>query len=333
MSTTPPVLAIPGISVGLSTRLQDGLAKVDELITATVDYDDPLIADASAHLFDAGGKRVRPLLTLLAAELGTGPNPDVVAAAAGCELTHLASLYHDDVMDEADVRRGVPSANAKYDNSTAILIGDLLFGKASELVAGLGAEAVLIQARTFVRLCAGQIRDDRPSPPGVDPVEYYLGVLADKAGALIATSARYGAMFSGCSAETVDVITAFGERLGVAFQMADDLIDISSDGTETGKTPGTDLREGVATLAVLYARAGTDPRDARLRELLGGDLRDDARLTEALDLLRTNAALEQARERTRAVGAEAVALLGGLPESDAKTALTALVTSVVDRLG
>ena len=198
MNASPPVLAVPGIAPELAARVQDGLARVDDLILTTVDHDDPLVAQASAHLAEAGGKRFRPLLTLLASELGTGVSDQVVAAGAGVELTHLASLYHDDVMDEAEVRRGVPSANAKYDNSTAILVGDLLFGKASELVAGLGAEAVLIQARAFVRLCAGQIRDDRPCPPGEDPVDYYLGVLHDKTGSLISTAARYGAMFGGC---------------------------------------------------------------------------------------------------------------------------------------
>jgi heptaprenyl diphosphate synthase len=316
---------------GLAARVQEGMTRVDDLILATVDHDDPLIAQASAHLAEAGGKRFRPLLTLLASELGTGVSEPVIAAGAGVELTHLASLYHDDVMDEAEVRRGVPSANAKYDNSTAILVGDLLFGKASELVAGLGAEAVLIQAQAFVRLCAGQIRDDRPCPPGEDPVEYYLGVLHDKTGALIATAARYGAMFGGCPDDVIELMAAYGERLGVAFQLADDLIDIASDASETGKTPGTDLREGVDTLAVLYAKR--DPADLRLSELLAGDLRDDERLAEALALLRANPAVERARETTRGVGAQAVALLAPLPESDAKAALTALVTSVVDRVG
>jgi heptaprenyl diphosphate synthase len=331
MSASPPVLAVPGIAPGLAARVQEGMTRVDDLILATVDHDDPLIAQASAHLAEAGGKRFRPLLTLLASELGTGVSEPVIAAGAGVELTHLASLYHDDVMDEAEVRRGVPSANAKYDNSTAILVGDLLFGKASELVAGLGAEAVLIQAQAFVRLCAGQIRDDRPCPPGEDPVEYYLGVLHDKTGALIATAARYGAMFGGCPDDVIELMAAYGERLGVAFQLADDLIDIASDASETGKTPGTDLREGVDTLAVLYAKR--DPADLRLSELLAGDLRDDERLAEALALLRANPAVERARETTRGVGAQAVALLAPLPESDAKAALTALVTSVVDRVG
>lgn len=333
MSPIPPVLALPSVSEALAERLQQGLADVDETLRSEVDHDDPFIAEAAAHLADAGGKRFRPLLTLLAAEIGTGINPDVVAAATGVELTHLASLYHDDVMDEADVRRGAPSANAKYDNSTAILVGDLLFGTASSIIADLGPEAVKIQAQTFVRLCAGQIRDDRPCPPGVDPVDYYLHVLADKTGVLIATAARYGAMFGGCAPETVETLRAYGERLGMAFQLADDLIDISSEAGETGKTPGTDLREGKATLPVLYARASQDPADARLKELLASDLRDDARLEEALVLLRGHEAMERAREHTFDVARQAQAALSALPDSEAKAALLALTTGVVTRVG
>ncbi|TQJ49487.1 polyprenyl synthetase family protein [Phycicoccus sp. SLBN-51] len=333
MSATPPVLALPSVSSGLTERLQQGLADVDALLRREVDHDDPFIAEANVHLAEAGGKRFRPLLTLLAAEVGEGINDEVVAAATGVELTHLASLYHDDVMDEADVRRGAPSANAKYDNSTAILVGDLLFGTASSIIADLGPVAVKIQAETFVRLCSGQIRDDRPCPPGTDPVDYYLGVLADKTGVLIATAARYGAMFSGCSQEVVETLREYGERLGMAFQLADDLIDIASEREETGKTPGTDLREGKATLPVLLTRASTDPADARLKELLGSDLRDDDLLAEALRLLRAHPAMEQARERTYAVARQAQDALRPLPEGEAKEALLALATGVVDRVG
>ena len=195
------------------------------------------------------------MLTILAAELGDGVNEEVVTAAAAVELTHLASLYHDDVMDEADLRRGTPTANTAYGNSTAILVGDLLFGHASALVSELGPEAVRIQAETFIRLCTGQIRDDRQAPGGEDPSAYYLRVLEDKTGVLIATAARYGAMFSGCSADVVETMRVYGERLGMAFQLADDLIDIESSEDELGKTPGTDLREGKRTLAVLHALA------------------------------------------------------------------------------
>jgi heptaprenyl diphosphate synthase len=330
---TPAVLALPGASDELRARLGAGLVAVNDLIEARVDHDDAFIAEASAHLVAAGGKRFRPLLTLLAAELGDGADERVVAAAAGVELTHLASLYHDDVMDEAEVRRGAPSANALYDNSTAILVGDLLFGTASDIVADLGPEAVKIQARTFVRLCAGQIRDDRPCPPDEDPVDYYLGVLADKTGVLIATAARYGAMFSGCSPEVVETMREFGERLGVAFQLADDLIDIASDADATGKTPGTDLREGKRTLPVLHALASTDPADARLKELLLGDLADDDRLAEALTLLRAHPAMERARAHTEAVARQAQDVLDPLPPSEARDALYALATGVVTRAG
>jgi heptaprenyl diphosphate synthase len=333
MSPTPPVLTLPSTSEALSARLQQGLAEVDARLRREIDHDDPFIAEAGSHLAQAGGKRFRPLLTLLASELGSGINDDVIAAAAGVELTHLASLYHDDVMDEAQVRRGAASANAAYGNSTAILVGDLLFGTASSIIADLGAEAVKIQAQTFVRLCSGQIRDDREPGPGVDPVEYYLGVLEDKTGVLIATAARYGAMFAGCPPETVAIMREYGERLGMAFQLADDLIDIASAPDETGKTPGTDLREGKATLPVLYARGSVDPADARLRELLAADLRDDRLLAETLELLRAHPAMDRAREHTNAVARQAQDALAPLPPSEAKTALLALATSVVTRVG
>ncbi len=334
---TPSVLAVPGATPALTARLQAGLAQVDALMREVVDHDDPFIAGASAHLVEAGGKRFRPMLTLLAAEVGHGINDQVVRAAAGVELTHLASLYHDDVMDEASVRRGVVSVNRAYDNSTAILVGDLLFGKASELVAGLGAEAVLIQAQAFVRLCSGQIRDDRPCPEGMDPVDYYLDVLADKTGVLIATAGRYGGMFSGASPQTVEILRAYGEKVGIAFQLADDLIDVASDADEMGKEPGTDLREGVDTLVVLRAKAIADPSepaDARLLELLGRDLSDDDDgVAEALSLLRSHRAFTLATEQTEGVAREAQALLDPLPDSDAKAALRSLALSVVQRTG
>ncbi len=333
MRANPPVLALPGVAGGLGERLGIGLGRVEELIARRVDHHDPFIAEASGHLVNAGGKRFRPVLTLLAAELGIGTTDAVVASAAAVELTHLASLYHDDVMDEAALRRGAESANAKYDNSTAILVGDLLFGTASEIIADLGAEPVRIQAQTFVRLCAGQIRDDRPCPPGTDPVDYYLGVLADKTGVLIATAARYGAMFSDCPPATVAIMREFGERLGVAFQLADDLIDIASDRADTGKTPGTDLREGKQTLPVLHALASSDPADARLKELLRSDLREDPLLDEALALLRRHPAMDRARARTRDEARQAREVLAPLPDSEAKDALGALATGVVERVG
>ncbi|MEO7269983.1 MAG: polyprenyl synthetase family protein [Knoellia sp.] len=324
-------LALPEVSAGLQERLTDGLARVEALIEERIDHDDAFIAEANVHLLRAGGKRFRPMLTILAAELGDGVNDSVVTAAAAVELTHLASLYHDDVMDEAELRRGTPTANTAYGNSTAILIGDLLFGHASALVAELGPVAVRIQAETFIRLCTGQIRDERQAPDGEDSGAYYLRVLEDKTGVLIATAARYGAMFAGCGDDVVETMRVYGERLGMAFQLADDLIDIESSAEELGKLPGMDLREGKRTLAVLHALASTSPEDARLQELLVSDLSGDPDLAEALGLLRAHPALEQARGETRAVGEQAQDALAGLPDSEAKTALLALATSVTHR--
>ncbi|GAB3759026.1 MULTISPECIES: polyprenyl synthetase family protein [Yimella] len=332
MSTSPTdtsTIGVPGASEELATRLAEGLTQVDARLREVVQHDDPFIAGASKHLVEAGGKRFRPLLTLLACELGDGRNEQVVDAAVGVELTHLASLYHDDVMDEADLRRGVPSANAEYDNSTAILIGDLLFGKASAIMAGLGPDAVRIQAETFVRLCTGQIEDDRQAPADADPMAHYLDVLADKTGSLIATAARYGAMFSGAADDVVETLTKYGELVGMVFQLADDVLDVSSD--VSGKPAGTDLREGVRTLPVLYALASTDPADDRLKELVSRPLTDPAEHAEALALLRAHPALQQAREHTVAVAASARALLDGLGDSDAVQTLRALPEGVAER--
>ncbi len=322
---------VPGIDADFDQRLQDNLSLVEDRLQEVVGHDDDFISGASHHLLDAGGKRFRPLLTLLVSELGTGCNVQVIDAAAGVELTHLASLYHDDVMDEATVRRGVTAANLAYDNSTAILIGDLLFGRASQLVAGLGAQAVRIQADTFVRLCAGQIKDDRQAPEGQDPMDYYLQVLAGKTGSLIATAARYGGMFAGVPAPTIELVARYGELLGMVFQLSDDLLDVASNEQESGKLAGADLREGVTTLPVLYVRASTDPADDRLKDLLSHPLVDEDEFYEALGLLRAHPAMRQAQEHTVAVAREAVALLDGLSDGDAVEALRALPMSVAAR--
>ncbi|MBB2894746.1 polyprenyl synthetase family protein [Flexivirga oryzae] len=320
---------MPSASRALTDRLTDGLAAVDVRLTEVVQHEDEFIAGASQHLL-SGGKRFRPLLTLLASELGTGVNDAVIDAAVGVELTHIASLYHDDVMDAAERRHGKSSVNAAYDNITAIIVGDLLFGRASEIVAGLGSEAARIQAQTFVRLCAGQIRDDRQAPADADPMEHYLGVLADKTGSLIATAARYGAMFGGCPPETVAIMRQYGELVGMVFQLSDDVLDIASDGA-SGKTPGTDLREGVTTLPVLYARASKDPADDRLKSLLSHPLTDDAEHAEALEILRSHPALEQARRHTEAVADQAVALLEPLGDGDALQVMRDLPGQVASR--
>src|SRR6188474_775606 len=213
----------------LDDALQQRLALVEERLRDAVSQSDRLADATSRHLVNAGGKRLRPLLTLLVAELGDGSRREVVDAAVVVELTHLATLYHDDVMDSAPLRRGAPAAHEVWGNSVAILTGDLLFARASATVAGLGPDAVRIQARTFERLCLGQLHETVGPRPDEDPVAHYLQVLADKTASLVATSARFGAMFSGCRPDVVRTVTAFGEKIGVAFQLADDVIDLTSD--------------------------------------------------------------------------------------------------------
>ncbi|WP_069814457.1 polyprenyl synthetase family protein [Streptomyces sp. TP-A0874] len=330
-----------GLSVrdqALEADLQAGLAAVEEGLLEITKSDVPFITDAAQHLVRAGGKRFRPLLVTLAAQFGDPHAPGVVPAAVVVELTHLATLYHDDVMDQADVRRGVASANANWDNSVAVLTGDFLFARASHILADLGPAAVLIQAEAFERLVTGQILETAGPRDGRDPIDHYLDVLAGKTGSLIAVAGRFGAMMSGADESVVDILTQYSERLGIAFQLADDVLDITSESRESGKTPGTDLREGVATLPVLHlraqAQASGSPEDLELCALLDSDLAgDDEKLAEVLRRLRVHPALELARRETVRYAAEARAMLDPLPECAAKSALQELCDAVVHRAG
>ena len=330
--TSTSALALPVTDSALADRLRERMTLVEEALTRHVRSRAGFVTEAASHLMEAGGKRFRPLLVLLAAETGERPDSDeVVTAACVVELTHLASLYHDDVMDEAVLRRGAESANARWDNHVAILTGDFLFSKSSELTAELGADAVRIQAQTFTRLVEGQILETVPPGPGEDPLAHYLDVVAGKTGSLIATAARYGARFGGAPREVEEALTAYGEIVGSAFQLSDDILDIASDTVESGKTPGTDLREGVPTLPVLMAQQSTDPDDARLLELLAGDLTDDDRHAEALDLLRKHPALDEARAYVVARAQEAKDLLSAVPDGPVRSALEAFADIVATR--
>ena len=330
--TSTSALALPVTDSALADRLRERMTLVEEALTRHVRSRAGFVTEAASHLMEAGGKRFRPLLVLLAAETGERPDSDeVVTAACVVELTHLASLYHDDVMDEAVLRRGAESANARWDNHVAILTGDFLFSKSSELTAELGADAVRIQAQTFTRLVEGQILETVPPGPGEDPLAHYLDVVAGKTGSLIATAARYGARFGGAPREVEEALTAYGEIVGSAFQLSDDILDIASDTVESGKTPGTDLREGVPTLPVLMAQQSSDPDDARLLELLAGDLTDDDRHAEALDLLRKHPALDEARAYVVARAQEAKDLLSAVPDGPVRSALAAFADIVATR--
>lgn len=330
---TDSLLGLPVPDAELEARLSADLARVEVGLAEAVTSDDPFVADAARYLVDAGGKRFRPLLVLLAAQFGDPDAWGVVPAGVVVELTHLATLYHDDVMDEAKLRRGAESANARWDNTIAILTGDFLFARSSAILADLGPEAVRIQARTFERLCTGQIRETVGPRKGQDPVAHHLEVVADKTGSLIAASGRYGSLMAGASADQVDVLTEFGERIGVAFQLADDLVDITSESMQSGKTPGTDLREGIPTLAGLIALTSEDPYDARLKELLARALPDDDEHAEALALLRAHPAVDEARKQARAWSDSARELLFSLPQGPPRDVLALLCDYVVSRTG
>jgi heptaprenyl diphosphate synthase len=328
----------------LAAEVLDDLARVEASLMETAHPSNELCTEASRHAVAAGGKRFRALLVLLAARFGDPKDPRVTRAAVAIELTHLATLFHDDVMDEADVRRGHPSVNSRWSNSVAILTGDFLFAEASGILAGLGPEAVRIQAETFSRLVAGQMAETVGLRPGQDPLDHYMHVITEKTGSLIATSGRFGAMFSGAPAEAAARIAVACEQLGVAWQLSDDVIDIASDSAQSGKTPGTDLRQGVQTLPVLYALRWSAPTvqpaaasagaDERLRWLLTeANLADEALLSEALDLLRAHPALAESRAQVLSWTQGARNDFMALPDVPARAAFLALCDFVEKRAG
>lgn len=317
----------------LLKSLESGLEIVEENLKQATSHADKIAGASARHLVDAGGKRVRPTLVLLSAQLGDAKNQDIIDAAVVVELTHLATLYHDDVMDDAPTRRGVPTAQMIWGNSIAILTGDLLFARASQVGSRLGEESLILQADTFERLCLGQLHETIGPNETEDPIAHYIQVMADKTGSLIAAAARLGIMLSGAPREYLEPMGAYGEKVGVAFQLIDDVIDISAAGP-SGKTPGTDLRAGVPTLPVLLLRkaaASGDDEAVSLLALIDGGLEDDARLQEALVRLRNHPVAEQAYLEAKRWADEAVASISVLPDGPVKNALALFAQAVVDR--
>lgn len=318
--------------LALIAKLEAGVAKVEQGLLSATKHTDPVAKDAARHLVEAGGKRIRPVLVLLAAQLGNPELEAVTASAVVVELTHLATLYHDDVMDEAPTRRGVPTAQVIWGNNLAILTGDLLFARASQLAAGLGTEIIKLQSFTFERLCLGQMHETVGPLPGDNPTEHYIQVLADKTGSLIASSAQMGLLASGADRAYETPLVEFGEAIGVAFQLIDDVIDISEAGP-SGKTPGTDLRAGVPTLPVLLLRdlAKTDLEAKALLAEIDGDLSSDEALAAVVTKLRNHPVAAEAEAEARRWAAKAIAAIEPLPEGSVKKALVTFANAVVDR--
>jgi len=318
--------------------IEAGLDRVEAGLLAEVSFADNLADATTRYLLEAGGKRVRPTLTLLTSQLGSGVSDDVITAAEAIEITHLASLYHDDVMDEANMRRGVPSAQSVWGNSVAILTGDLLFARASKLISGLGEQAIKVQADTFERLCLGQLHETIGPREGEDPIEHYLQVLADKTGSLIAASAQMGVIFGKAPVEYEQAVLDFGERIGIAFQLIDDVIDLSAQAEVTGKAAGTDLRAGVATLPLLFLRrdAETDADAAALLVRIehgveNADVDDGTEFAAAVADLREHPVTRRTLDEAHRWAAEATAALAPLPAGPVKKALTRFAETVVER--
>jgi heptaprenyl diphosphate synthase len=317
----------------LLKSLEAGLEVVEAKLIDSTSHADKIASASVRHLVAAGGKRVRPTLVLLAAQFGDATKQDVIDAAVVVELTHLATLYHDDVMDDAPTRRGVPTAQMIWGNSIAILTGDLLFARASQVGSHLGQESLTLQADTFERLCLGQLHETIGPSETDNAIAHYIQVMADKTGSLIAASARLGIMLSGAPREYMEPMGAYGEKVGVAFQLIDDVIDISEAGP-SGKTPGTDLRAGVPTLPVLLLRKAAASGDAEavsLLALIDGGLEDDDRLEEALVRLRNHAVAEESYLEAKRWADDAVAAISSLPDGPVKNALELFAQAVVDR--
>ncbi|MCR2764600.1 polyprenyl synthetase family protein [Microbacterium sp. zg.B48] len=321
----------------LASTVKAGLVRVDRALEQELRVTDRIADAASRYLYEAGGKRIRPMLALITAQLGDGAIESVIEGATALEMTHLGSLYHDDVMDAADKRRGVPSAHSVWGNNVAILTGDLLFSRASQIMARQGERAIRLQADTFERLVLGQMHETVGPQDGDDRVEFYLQVLSDKTGSLIAAAAQSGLIFANGPDELEQPLISFGEKVGVAFQLLDDVIDLSDDPDETGKVPGTDLRAGVPTMPYLVLGQRTDAASMALRARIDdgveriADGGDPAILDRELSELREHEATKATLDLAHSWSNEAIASLEPLPAGAVREALTRFAQAVADR--
>jgi heptaprenyl diphosphate synthase len=326
---------IPGLEAPdpvLEGEIRGRLEEVEVALEKAVRADSDMLAQTSSYLLSAGGKRFRPILVLLSGYFGDPTDPRLIPGSVSIELVHLATLYHDDVIDEADSRRGIESVNSRWDNTVAILTGDYLFARASEISTELGTDVCALLARTIATLCDGQIREVEAAGRISQTEEAYLEVIRRKTGALIATSCRLGGMLSDAPAGSLDVLEEFGEALGLAFQLSDDIMDVASSEAELGKEPGVDMKEGVYTLPVLHALNEGDRRED-LRALLSQGVPEGERLDRALEIVRAPRNLERARAAVSAEVARARGLAERLPESPARRALVTLAEFLAARCG
>ena len=313
--------------------MADGLRRTEDELRKVVESNDPFLTEVARHLIDAGGKRVRPALAITAS-LVLDEDPDValwavIRGGVAVELVHQGSLYHDDVMDDAETRRTVQSVNARWGNLEAILAGDYLLARASEIAADLGTEVAGLLAATIAALCEGQVREVRHAFNVDRSEEAYLASISGKTASLLATAARIGAIVADHSRDVVDAVTDFGHNYGMAFQVVDDLLDVTATDEELGKPSGNDLVEGTYTLPVIRALAG--PAGDDLRSLLGGPI-DSAGRDRARELVRADGAISSTRETAVGYLADARVAIDGLPTNPAVGAMLTTCDLLVERL-
>jgi len=296
---------------------------VEEALLASVRTSDAYLTEIASHLLVAGGKRLRPMFSVVASQVAGAPaTDDAVQGGVACELVHLGSLYHDDVMDESLVRRGVETVNAKWGNLQAILAGDFLLARASEIAASLGTEVAGLLARTIGRLCEGQIEELRHTYNVARPVDSYLSSISGKTASLYATAARVGGLVSQFDRRIVDALTAYGQAFGMVFQIVDDLLDISSTDEQLGKPAGHDMVEGVYTLPVLYTLANGGVPARELVDLLGRPL-SVVEKDKALSIVRSSGGIDAAIVLAQSYVDAAEQACAQLPNSAATMALRA----------
>ncbi len=309
--------------------------RVEAALRASVQTSDAYLTEIASHLIVAGGKRLRPVLALAAAQIGTDSlvSVEVVQGAIACELVHLGSLYHDDVMDESTMRRGVETVNAKWGNLQAIVAGDFLLARASEIAASLGNEVSSLLARTIGRLCEGQVEELRHTYDRGRTVPSYLVSIQGKTASLFATSARIGSLVAGHSRTTTDTITNIADAYGMVFQIVDDVLDVVASDEQLGKPAGHDMEEGVYTLPVLLTLAADTAESRELYDMLGSPLTAKER-TKALKIVRNGgglaAALDSAHNYVALAEAECAKLPAGAATDALRRAPRALLESLVN---
>jgi heptaprenyl diphosphate synthase len=305
--------------------------RIDAALVDAVRSADPYLTEIASHLVSAGGKRLRPVVALAAAQVaGADASDEVVRGGVACELVHLGSLYHDDVIDESDTRRGVETVNAKWGNLQAILAGDFLLSRASELAASLGTEVAALLARTIGWLCEGEIEQLRHTYDVRRPEDSYLLSIQGKTASLYGTAARIGGIVGGLDRPTIEALTSWGTAFGMVFQIVDDILDVTDTTEQLGKPAGHDLVEGVYTLPVLRTLAMGAGVGEELASLLGRPL-DPAERDKALAIVRANegvaSAAATARQYVAAAGEACDALPPGAVTDAMRAAPGALLAS------